>query len=236
MNKKVSIVIPVYNEEKTIKKLLAKVNSVDLSSLGIKKEIIVVNDGSKDNTLTILKKNKKLYTKLISKPNGGKGSALRIGFEAANGDIILMQDADLEYNPNDYVTLLLPILQGKTEVVYGSRFKSTEITSPQRWALPTHYLGNKLLSLITSIFFFKYITDMETGYKCFTQNVLKKIKLTENDFTIEPEITTQILKQGFDILEVPIHYYARGFEEGKKITWKHGITAVLCIIKQRFTR
>ena len=197
--KKLSIIIPVYNEEKTILKVLRKVNSVNIP---LAKEIVVVNDGSQDNTETILKKHKKLYTTFISKPNGGKGSAVRKGLEASTGDLVLIQDADLEYNPDEYPVLLKPILARRTKVVYGSRFKKTQDPG-QRWGIPTHYIGNRLLSLTLSILFFRWIEDMETCYKCFTRDVLEQLDLTENDFRIEPQITTQIIKLGYRIKEVP---------------------------------
>ena len=228
---KLSIIVPTYNEERTILKILKRIRSVNLSKYGIKKEIIIVNDGSKDNTVELLKKNKALYTKLITKPNGGKGSAIRKGFENATGDLILIQDADLEYNPGDYSRLIKPILENKTKVVYGCRFKFKQ---NKNWAIPTHYIGNRVLSLLISILFFRKIIDMETCYKCFTKEVLSKLDLRENDFRIEPEITTQIIKNGFEILEVPIHYNPRKFEEGKKINWKDGIKALFALIKYRF--
>lgn len=229
---KLSIIIPVYNEENTILKILHKINCVNLSNT--KKEIIVIDDGSNDNTPEILKKNRKLFNILVRTLNKGKGHAVRTGFSKATGDIIIIQDADLEYDPNDYPKLLKPILKGKTKVVYGSRFLKTMSASKQRRIIFSYYIGNKFLSLLTSILFFHKITDMETCYKCFTKEVLKKIELKENDFRIEPEITTQIIKKGFKILEVPIKYNARKSNEGKKINWVDGGKAIFAILKYRF--
>jgi len=231
---KVSIILPVYNEEGTILTILKRINQVNLSGLNLKKEIVVVNDGSTDNTLSILQKNKNLYHKLITKKNEGKGSALREGFKKATGDIILIQDADLEYYPQEYPKLLKPIIQQQTQVVYGSRFKRQSFFSEQKWKIPTHYLGNKILSITISLLFFQWLSDMETGYKCFTREVLEKLTLKENDFRIEPEITAQILKHGFKIKEVPISYSSRSIKEGKKISWKDGLKALLAILKYRF--
>ena len=227
--KKLSILIPTYNEERHILEVLRIVNKVDLKDLKLNKEIIIIDDGSKDKTTEILKKNKKLYTKLIRlKKNRGKGFALRQGIKETTGNIILIQDADLEYNPYQYPELLKPILKGKTEVVYGSRF--IEKHKPKYL---TYYLGNKILSTLTTALFFRRITYMETCYKVFKSNVIKGIKLKSKRFDFEPEVTAKILKKGYEIHEVPIFYKCRDFKEGKKIKWTDGISAIWYLIKYR---
>jgi glycosyltransferase involved in cell wall biosynthesis len=231
---KLSIIVPVYNEEKTVKKILNKVKKVRLPNL-IEKEIIVVDDGSQDETPSIL--NNISGIKVINhKTNKGKGAAVRTGIETAKGDIILIQDADLEYNPDDYPRLLEPILKDKAEVVYGSRLKNypLRIVGKRKTPLITHYLGNKLLTLITNLLYGNGLTDMETCYKVFTKEVLKPIKLNANRFDFEPEITAKILKAGYKICEVPIKVQPRGYDEGKKITWRDGIGAAWTLIKYRF--
>jgi len=236
---KLSIIIPVYNEEKTLLKLLKKVEEVNLPSFKgkiIEKEIILVDDCSKDKSREILRGIEKKHKVFYHKENMGKGAALRTGFEHITGDIILVQDADLEYNPEDYPKLIKPILEGKTKVVYGSRFKSKKGNlKKMHLTYMLHSVGNWGLTLITSILFFTKLTDMETCYKVFTKEVLNKIgKLRARRFDFEPEITAKILKRGFKIKEVPINYYSRDFSEGKKITWKDGIKAIWFIIKYRF--
>lgn len=236
---KLSIIIPVYNEEKTLLKLLKKVESVELPYFRekkIEKEIILVDDCSKDKSREILKKIEKKHKVLYHKKNMGKGTALRTGLKHITGDIILIQDADLEYNPEDYPKLIKPLLEGKTKVVYGSRFKSKKGHLKKRnLTYMLHCVGNWGLTLITSILFFTKLTDMETCYKVFTKEVLNKIgKLRAKRFDFEPEITAKILKKGFKIKEVPIDYYSRDFSEGKKITWRDGVKAAWFIIKYRF--
>lgn len=225
---KVSIVIPVYNETNTILTLLEMVMAVDLTD----KEIIVVDDGSSDGT------NEKL--KVFSEPtnpsvkvvfhekNKGKGAALKSGFTVANGDIILIQDADLEYDPSEYPKLLAPILKGKADVVYGSRFKGE---GPHRVLFFWHYVGNKLLTLLSNMITNLNLTDMETGYKVFKKEVLAQIELKENRFGFEPEFTTKVAKQDFRIYEVGISYSGRTYKEGKKIGWKDGFWAIWCLLK-----
>ena len=227
--RKISIVMPVYNEKNTILKILKKVDSVKLS---LEKEIILVDDCSKDGTRDILKKLPKKYKIVYHDVNQGKGSALRTGFKNATGDIITIQDADLEYNPEDYKKLIDMIINGE-EIVYGSRFKGKPFFSKQRWFLPHHYIGNKILSLATSILYFRWITDMETCYKMFTKKALNKINLKSKRFDFEPEITAKFIKKGFKIKEIPINYYPRDFKKGKKITWKDGIKALFYLLKYR---
>ena len=237
---KLSIIIPVFNEENTIVEILRKVNEVKLP-LNLKKEVIVVDDGSKDNSK--LKANyakselKMDYLRLITyKKNKGKGAAVRTGIKEATGDIILIQDADLEYNPEDYSKLLEPILDGKTKVVYGSRLKHypLRITGSRRTPLITHYLGNKMLTFITNALYGNGVTDMETCYKVFRKEVIKNIHIKANRFDFEPEITAKILKKGFKIYEVPIKVKPRGYEEGKKISWRDGFIAIWTLLKYRF--
>jgi dolichol-phosphate mannosyltransferase len=230
---KISIIIPVYNEKETLLQIIKK---VDLVKLPLKKEIILVDDFSTDGTRDILKRleKDKKYKIIYHKKNGGKGRALRTGFENSTGDIITIQDADLEYDPNDYIKLLKPILDGRNKVVYGSRFMGNSFFSRQKWFSPTHYIGNKGLSLMTSLLYFKYITDMETCYKMFTREVLESLNLRSKRFDFEPEITAKIIKKGYNIREMSINYYPRGFEHGKKISWKDGIKAFYYLLKYRF--
>lgn len=228
--KKISIVIPVYNEKNTLLKILKKVDSVKLP---LEKEIVLVDDCSKDGTRDLLKILPKKYKVVYHKVNQGKGAALITGFKNTSGDIITIQDADLEYDPKDYKKLIKLMIDGE-DVVYGSRFKGKSFFSKQRWFLPTHYIGNKILSLATSTLYFRWITDMETCYKMFTRNALNKIRLRSKRFDFEPEITAKFIKKGFKITEVPINYYPRDFDKGKKITWRDGIKALFYLLKYRF--
>lgn len=227
-----SIIIPVYNEERTLPEVLKKISGL---KAGMKKEIIIVDDGSTDNSKKIIedflrkKKGRDTSFRFISKENGGKGSAVRKGIELATGDIITVQDADLEYNPEDYRKLIRPILEGKEKVVYGSRFLKRHIPMYK-----IYFLGNKLLTAITSIIYGSKITDMETCYKVFEKKTIKKIKLRANHFDIEPEITAKILRKGIRIKEIPISYSPRSIEEGKKINWKDGLQAIWTLIYLRF--
>tara|TARA_B100000315_G_scaffold255976_1_gene300762 strand:- start:1001 stop:1672 length:672 start_codon:yes stop_codon:yes gene_type:complete len=221
--------MPAYNEEKTITKILDKVLAVKLD---LEKEIVIVDDGSKDNTVKVVKEymKSKKGIKLIDKGvNGGKGTAVREGLKHATGAIILIQDADLEYDPNDYPKLLKPILEGRTKVVFGSRFLGSH---KARYTF--YYFGNVILSFFTRILYFRNITDMETCYKAFTSEVKSALNLHATRFDIEPEITAKIIKKGFRIVEVPISYYSRSFEEGKKITWRDGLMALWYLFKYRF--
>jgi dolichol-phosphate mannosyltransferase len=236
--KKLSIIVPVFNEEKTISEMLKRVVSVKI--LEVEKQIIVVNDGSTDGTRkAMLNFTAKSNIKFIDHAkNQGKGAAVRTGIESATGDYIIIQDADLEYDPKDIEKLIKPILEGKSKVVYGTRLKrlpsfSREERTPQ---FLLHYLGNKFLSLLTSILYGQWITDMETCYKVFPKNALDNIKLNSKRFDFEPEITAKILKKGLKILEIPITTTPRGYDQGKKLnTVQDGAIALWTLIKYRFT-
>jgi len=230
---KLSIIIPVYNERKSILEILKRVEQTNIGH--IKKEIIIVDDYSTDGTRELLKKSKK-YKILFHEKNKGKGSAIRTGIKHARGDIILIQDADLEYDPRDYPSLLRPIIKGETKIVYGSRFleKSHDIFGNKRIIIPTHFIGNKILSFITAILYFRKITDMETCYKVFKREVLQGINLNAQRFDFEPEITAKLIKKNYKIIEVPIRFSPRSFSDGKKINWKDGLKALFILIKYRF--
>jgi glycosyltransferase involved in cell wall biosynthesis len=236
--KKLSIVIPVYNEEATIQELVKLVVHAVLPA-HLDKEIICVNDCSKDNTGARLDELPKIFPgqdfKIVHKPvNQGKGAALRDGFKLATGDIVLIQDADLEYDPDDYPRLLQPILEGKADVVYGSRF----IGEPHRVLYWWHTLGNRFLTAFSNCFTNLNLTDMEVCYKVFRKEVLDRIPPIKcNRFGFEPEITAKIAKHRprLRIYEVGVAYYGRSYEEGKKITWKDGVKAILTIIRFRFS-
>lgn len=224
--KLLSVIIPVYNEKSTISEVIEKVSAVELP---IEKEIIVVDDGSTDGTVEILQTNSVKITKTYLTPiNVGKGAAVRIGLTLTKGDVILIQDADLELNPNEYKLLLEPIFEGKTQVVYGSRFLGENRVAPVR------RMANYFLTFTTNLLFRTKLTDMETAYKVFTAEVAAKLSLQAARFEIEPEITAQIVRQGFTILEVPITYRPRTKFEGKKIKWKDGMKALWTLLKYRF--
>ena len=225
---KLSIVIPIYNERETLETLIAKVNAVDYD-----KEILLIDDFSSDGTREVLKKyeNKENFQVLYHDHNQGKGAALRTGFSNANGDIIIIQDADLEYNPADYGTLIEPILDGRADVVYGSRF----LGGPHRVLFFWHSIGNMVLTTLSNMFTNVNLTDMETGYKVFTKKVNDTLTFKCNRFGFEPEFTAKVAKNNFRIYEVPISYNGRDYSEGKKITWKDGVAAIWYIIKFKFT-
>ncbi len=232
-----SIIIPAYNEEKTIEKLIGIVKSIKLLP-GVEKEIVVVDDGSKDNTLRIIRSIKGI--KVVSQPNKGKGGAIRTGVIHSTGDIIIVQDADLEYDPNEISLVIKPIVEGKAKVVYGSRFLSSKQLNRNKLFMKHHksyftaYLGGRIITQATNLLFLSRLTDEPTCYKCFDANLIKKLKIKNNGFEWEPEITAKILKRGIKIREVPISYFPRTYEEGKKINWKDGVKAILTLLKYRF--
>lgn len=231
--KKISIVIPVFNEEKTLRKVL---DLVEKSPLEPEKEIILVDDGSIDKSREILKEYADRHKVILLEKNKGKGAALRRGFAEATGDAIIIQDADLEYNPNEYPLLLQPILSGDADVVYGSRFVTA---FPRRTLYFSHYLANKTVTFLSNIFTGLNISDMETCYKVFTRDALRQILpcLKSNRFGIEVELTAQIAKHKFRVYEVGISYKGRTYGEGKKINWKDGLAAIWhIIIFNLFTR
>ncbi|MEW6686048.1 MAG: glycosyltransferase family 2 protein [Candidatus Edwardsbacteria bacterium] len=223
---KLSVIMPVYNEVKTIREIVNRVKAVPLE-----KELIIVDDCSTDGTQDILKQFTESNIKvLFHSRNKGKGAAIRTGIKEATGEIIIIQDADLEYNPEEYPKLIEPIVRGKADVVYGSRFLGVH-----RVFMFWHYLGNKFLTTLTNFLYNTMLSDMETGHKVFRAEILKKIKIRSNRFNFEPEITAKVFKQKrLRIYEMPIIYDGRDYEEGKKITWRDAIPAILALIKYRF--
>lgn len=234
---KLSVIVPVFNEEKTIISILSKVLTVKLPKEIKNMEIIVIDDGSTDLTSETLKKMRQRIIYIRHQRNLGKGAAIRSGFNKASGDIILIQDGDLEYDPKYYTKLLEPIINNKTSVVYGTRLKTLpfKVFGKNKTPLMTHFLGNKFLTLMTNILYRSNLTDMETGYKVFKKEIINVLSLQTNRFDVEPEITVQILKKKVSILEVPISTNPRGYKEGKKITYRDGIIALWVLLKNRFT-
>jgi glycosyltransferase involved in cell wall biosynthesis len=227
---RVSFLIPAYNESSTILEVIERIRA-----LGLDHQIIVVDDGSKDETAALVAGafEDDADCVLVSKPNGGKGSALRRGIPLIDGDITVIQDADLEYDPAEVPALIDPILVGAADVVYGSRLSGGR---PQRAYMFWHLVGNRLLSLLTGILYNTTLSDMETGYKAFRSDIIKSLDLHQDAFGIEPEMTAQICRRNLRIYELPISYYGRTYDEGKNITWKDGFTAVRVLVEQRFKR
>ncbi|MFL5757394.1 MAG: glycosyltransferase family 2 protein [Chloroflexota bacterium] len=222
---KVTLLIPAYNEAATIGEVLDRV-----AALGLDTQVIVVDDGSTDGTGDIAAAR---GAHVIRQHNQGKGAAIRTGIPHVEGDIAVIQDADMEYDPADVPSLIEPIQRGVADVVYGSRLSGGR---PQRAYMFWHLVGNRFLSLLTNVLFNTTLSDMETGYKAFRSEVLRELDLRETDFAIEPEITGQICKRNLRIYELPISYYGRTYAEGKKITWRDGFKAIRVLVRVRFTR
>jgi glycosyltransferase involved in cell wall biosynthesis len=224
-----TILIPVFNERTTVSEVIRRVKAKELT---LAKEIIVVDDGSTDGTTQVLNNLEDSSVRVLThNKNQGKGAALRTGLAEATGDLILIQDADLEYDPEDWDKLLKPILSGKANVVYGSRF-----TGERKNMLLSHWIGNRFLSLVTNLLYSTTLSDMETCYKCFDARVVEPIHIKSNRFDFEPEITAKVLRQGYRIYEVPISYSGREVDEGKKISWRDGFGALKALIRFRFIR
>jgi glycosyltransferase involved in cell wall biosynthesis len=234
---KLSIIVPVYNERGTIRDILDQVRKVDLSIdthsgvVTLDREIVIVDDGSVDGTRDMLADEETAgdFVLLLHKRNRGKGAAVRTGIDNCSGDIVLIQDADLEYDPRDYPTLIRPILEGRVKVVYGSRF-----LGPRKAMLFWHMLGNKFLTLVTNVLYNAILSDMETCYKVLDGELARSLKLKSDGWGIDPEITAKVLKRGHRIFEVPISYYGREYYEGKKISWRDGFTVLWTLLKYRF--
>lgn len=232
---RLSVLMPAYNEKDTIEKIIKKVQAVKLGK--VKLEIVIVDDGSRDGTREILSRLAKKHHNIkviLHKKNGGKGRAVRTAIENMTGDIAIIQDADLEYDPDDYPKLIQPIIDGKTKVVYGSRFLGGRDPKKHRTYMATNYYATKFLSMMSNILYDAKITDEPTCYKVFDAKVLKSIPLKCERFEFCPEVTAKVRKRGYRILELPISYYPRSIEEGKKINWKDGVEAVWALIKYRF--
>lgn len=226
-----SVLMPVYNEEKTIRTILKRVREAPLPRHDMQKQIVIVDDGSTDATREILDamRGDPDLKIIFHKKNGGKGTAVRTAIENATGDIYIIQDADLEYDPQDYGVMLTPILEDKSDAVYGSRFKGSG-----RAFLATHYYGNQMITFIANILYNTCLTDLETCYKAFKCEIFDTVRLKSKSFTIEPEITAKLFKNKFRVFEVPISYSGRDFEEGKKITWRDGFKAIGALFYYRF--
>lgn len=233
---KLSIVMPVYNERATIEDIIQRVSAVDI---GMERELIIVDDASTDGTRELLAQRFSVDSGtrvFYHEANRGKGAAVRSGIEQATGDVVLIQDADLEYDPNDYGAILGPILEGRAQVVYGSRFlrHRYRLFGPNRVSFPLHYLGNEFLNFATNLLYRSSVTDMETCYKAIARPLLQDLKLRSNQFDFEPEVTAKLLKRGHRIFEVPISYEPRAYREGKKISWRDGVRALWVLLRYRF--
>ena len=227
--RRLSVIVPVYNERNTLVEVVRRMRAVELPD-GIETEIIVVDDGSTDGTRDVLKQLGDSTVRVVTHAdNRGKGAAVRTGIEHVSGEYVLIQDADLEYDPEDWPRLVNPVLRGKARVVYGSRF-----TGERRNMLFLHWIGNRFLSLATNVLYNTTLSDMETCYKLIDRRLLSDMRLRSERFEIEPEITAKLLKRGVRIYEVPISYTGRELNEGKKITWRDGVKALSALIRYRF--
>jgi len=242
---KLSIIIPAYNEIETIAEIVRRARAVELTVtagygpengavVAFEREIVLVDDGSTDGTREYLRaqEDEPDAVVIFHEQNQGKGAAVRTGLRRASGDVMLIQDADLEYDPRDYSALLQPIVEGRSQVVYGSRFRGGPTKAMFFW----HMMGNRFLTLVTNVLYNTILSDMETCYKLFTREVAEQLDLKAPGWGFDPEITVQILKRGYRIYEVPISYTGREFEEGKKISWRDGLTVLWTLLKYRFTR
>jgi glycosyltransferase involved in cell wall biosynthesis len=243
---KLSVIMPVYNEIATIAEIVTRVRAVELTvpigygpknggRVEFERELVIVDDGSTDGTRDVLRTLEEALNDVVimfHESNQGKGGAVRTGLQHAAGDVLLIQDADLEYDPRDYPTLLQPIVEGRSQVVYGSRFRGGPTKAMFFW----HMIGNQFLTFVTNVLYNTILTDMETCYKVFTRQVADQLDLRAPGWGFDPEITAQILKHGYRIYEVPISYTGREFEEGKKISWRDGLTVLWTLLKYRFTK
>jgi glycosyltransferase involved in cell wall biosynthesis len=233
MSHRVSIVVPAYNESAFIGSLIERIDAVDTRSVGFEKEIIVVDDGSTDGTSDVVQPFVREGLLLLRQENMGKGRAVQAGVARATGEYILVQDADLEYDPADYPLMLQPILNNQADVVYGSRFIGHR---PHRVLYFWHRVGNGLLTLLSNLFTNLNLTDIETGFKAFRGDVIRSLQIEEDRFGFEPEVTAKVARGGYRIYEVGIAYFGRTYAEGKKIGWRDGVRAVWCILKYNLRR
>jgi glycosyltransferase involved in cell wall biosynthesis len=225
--KKLSVIIPVYNEEKTLEEIVRRVQEAPFP---LEKELLIVNDASTDGTRTILERLEGGNVRVFHHPvNRGKGAGIRTAQPHVSGDLVVIQDADLEYYPEEYTLLAQPILDGRADVTYGTRF-----LGPHRVFLYWHYLGNQFLTWVTNVLYNTMLSDMETCFKMMRAEIFRSLPLRSQRFGIEPELTAKIFKRGYKVYEIPISYNGRGYEEGKKITWRDGVSALWCLIRYRF--